>query len=132
MTVLFEEQLYHDEVVHAQSSPYQRIVVTRSARGFSLFLNGNLQFSSVDEYRYHEALVHPAMQAAEGRKRVLILGGGDGLAAREVLRYPEVESVTLVDLDPAITSLAVKYPELHELNQGSLEDARLHLLNDDA
>ncbi|MBK7857093.1 MAG: polyamine aminopropyltransferase [Archangiaceae bacterium] len=132
MTLLFEEQLYHDEVVHAQSSPYQRIVVTRSARGFSLFLNGNLQFSSVDEYRYHEALVHPVMQAARERKRVLILGGGDGLAAREVLRYPEVESVTLVDLDPAITSLATKYSELHELNHASLEDPRLHLLNDDA
>src|SRR5205814_4361448 len=73
MTLLFEEQLYHDEVVHAQSSPYQRIVVTRSARGFSLFLNGNLQFSSVDEYRFHEALVHPALQAAAERKRVLIL-----------------------------------------------------------
>src|SRR5207253_6378041 len=97
MTELFEEQLFNDEVVHAQSTPYQRIVVTRSARGFSLFLNGNLQFASVDEYRYHEALVHPAFVHALGRSRVLILGGGDGLAAREVLKYPEVESVTLVD-----------------------------------
>lgn len=132
MTLLFEEQLYHDEVVHAQSSPYQRIVVTRSARGFSLFLNGNLQFSSVDEYRYHEALVHPAMQAAISRRRVLILGGGDGLAAREVLRWKDVESVTLVDLDPAMTSLATKYSELHALNGGSLEDPRLKLVNDDA
>ena len=132
MTLLFEEQLYHDEVVHAQSSPYQRIVVTRGARGFSLFLNGNLQFSSVDEYRYHEALVHPAMQAAAERRRVLILGGGDGLAAREVLRYPGVEKVTLVDLDPAITSLATKYPELEALNSGSLKDPRLEVRNDDA
>jgi spermidine synthase len=132
MTLLFEEQLYHEEVVHAQSSPYQRIVVTRSARGFSLFLNGNLQFASVDEYRYHEALVHPVMQVANARKRVLILGGGDGLAAREVLSYPEVESVTLVDLDPAITTLGVRFAELKELNGGSLENPRLHLLNDDA
>jgi spermidine synthase len=132
MTVLFEEQLYHDEVVHAQSSPYQRIVVTRSARGFSLFLNGNLQFSSVDEYRYHEALVHPAMQAAASRKRVLILGGGDGLAAREVLSYPEVESVTLIDLDSAVTTLGTRYAELRDLNQDSLENPKLHLHNDDA
>src|SRR5439155_23273797 len=131
-TMLFEEQLYHDEVVHAQSSPYQRIVVTRSARGFSLFLNGNLQFSSVDEYRYHEALVHPAMQAAENRARVLILGGGDGLAAREVLRYRDVESITLVDLDPAMTTLGKKFGELHELNGGSLEDPRMKVINDDA
>jgi len=132
MTLLFEEQLYHDEVVHAQSSPYQRIVLTRGARGFSLFLNGNLQFSSVDEYRYHEALVHPAMQAAASRRRVLILGGGDGLAAREVLRWSDVESVTLVDLDPAITSLATQYPELHTLNAGALEHPKLRLVNDDA
>src|SRR5262249_45750045 len=132
MTVLFEEQLYHDEVVHAQSTPYQRIVITRSARGFSLFLNGNLQFSSTDEYRYHEALVHPAMQAARERKRVLILGGGDGLAAREVLSYADVESVTLVDLDAAVTTLGVRFPELKELNAASLESPKLHLHNDDA
>jgi spermidine synthase len=132
MTVLFEEQLYHDEVVHAQSTPYQRIVITRSTRGFSLFLNGNLQFSSTDEYRYHEALVHPAMQAAKERRRVLILGGGDGLAAREVLSYGDVESVTLVDLDTAVTTLGVKFPELRELNAGSLENQRLQLHNDDA
>jgi spermidine synthase len=101
LTELFEEQLYVDEVVHALSTPYQRIVITRGHRGFSLFLNGNLQFAAVDEYRYHEALVVPAMRGAKEVKRVLILGGGDGLAAREVLRFPEVESVTLVDLDPA-------------------------------
>lgn len=132
LTVMFEEQLYHDEVVHAVSTPYQRIVVTRSQRGFSLFLNGNLQFSSVDEYRYHEALVHPAMQAATERTHVLILGGGDGLAAREVLSYPDVESVTLVDLDPAMTSLAVRYGELAELNHGSLSSNKLTVINDDA
>ena len=133
MTSLFEEQLYNDEVVHAQQTPYQRIVVTRSHRGFSLFLNGNLQFSSVDEYRYHEALVHPAFQAATKRAQVLILGGGDGLAAREVLRYgDEVERVTLVDLDGAMTKLAVQSSELHELNQGSLENPKMRVINDDA
>jgi spermidine synthase len=132
MTVLFEEQLYHDEVVHAQSSPYQRIVVTRGTRGFSLFLNGNLQFAAVDEYRYHEALVHPVMQAAAQRKHVLILGGGDGLAAREVLTYPEVEDITLVDLDPAMTRLGRDFSELVELNQGALNNPRLRVINDDA
>ncbi len=133
MTSLFEEHLYNDEVVHAQSTPYQRIVVTRSHRGFSLFLNGNLQFSSVDEYRYHEALVHPAFQAAEKRENILILGGGDGLAAREVLRYgDEVKKVTLVDLDGAMTKLALGALELAELNGRSLADPRLHVINDDA
>ena len=132
LTELLEEQLYTDEVVHALSTPYQRIVLTRGHRGFSLFLNGNLQFAAVDEYRYHEALVVPAMRAAKDLKRVLILGGGDGLAAREVLRFPEVESVTLVDLDPAMTSLAVSYGELAALNGHALEDPKLHVINDDA
>ncbi len=133
MTSVFEEQLYNDEVVHAQQTPYQRIVVTRSHRGFSLFLNGNLQFSSVDEYRYHEALVHPAFQSAERRGEVLILGGGDGLAAREVLRYgDEVKRVTLVDLDGAMTKLAVQSEELAHLNELSLKSPKLRVINDDA
>ncbi len=132
MTSFFEEQLFADEVVHAQSTPYQRIVVTRSARGFSLFLNGNLQFSSIDEYRYHETLVHPAFAHARERKKVLILGGGDGLAAREVFKYPEVQSVTLVDLDPAMTKLAEHSLELKTLNASSLENEKMHVLNEDA
>ncbi|MBL8918029.1 MAG: polyamine aminopropyltransferase [Myxococcaceae bacterium] len=132
LTDLLEEQLYNDEVVHAQSTPYQRIVITRGHRGFSLFLNGNLQFAAVDEYRYHEALVVPAMRAAKEVKRVLILGGGDGLAAREVLRFPEVESITLVDLDPAMTKLAVEYDELAALNGRSLTNPKLRVINDDA
>jgi spermidine synthase len=96
-------------------------------------LNGNLQFSSVDEYRYHEALVHPAFQAATQRAHVLILGGGDGLAAREVLRYgDEVKQVTLVDLDGAMTKLALGAPELAALNGRSLADPKLRVINDDA
>lgn len=132
MTLYFEEHLYHDEVVHAQSSPYQRIVVTRGHNGFSLFLNGNLQFASIDEYRYHEALVHPAMTHAPSVKQVLILGGGDGLAAREVLRYPDVEGITLVDLDPAMTRLGTRFSELAALNQQSLGSPKVKVINDDA
>ena len=132
MTSLFEEQLYNDEVVHAQQTPYQRIVVTRSHRGFALFLNGNLQFSSVDEYRYHEGLVHPAFQAATQRGEVLILGGGDGLAAREVLRYDDVKRITLVDLDGAMTKLAAESHELAELNEHALVNPKLRVINDDA
>lgn len=133
MTSLFEEQLYNEEVVHAQQTPYQRIVVTRSHRGFSLFLNGNLQFSSVDEYRYHEGLVHPAFQRASRRENVLILGGGDGLAMREVLRYgDEVKRITLVDLDGAMTKLATSSEELAALNGHSLNDQRVKVINDDA
>jgi spermidine synthase len=132
MTSIFEEQLYNDEVVHAQSTPYQRIIVTRSHRGFSLFLNGNLQFSSVDEYRYHEALVHPVMAYAKRRSNVVVLGGGDGLAVREILKWPEVEHITLIDLDPAMTKLAQNSEELAALNQHSLLNPKVTVVNEDA
>ncbi len=132
LTALHEAQVYADEVVYTKTSPYQRIVVTRGARGFALFLNGSLQFASVDEYRYHEALVHPALTRAQRLAHVLILGGGDGLAAREVLRYGEVESVTLVDLDPAMTGLAQAYRELSTLSGGSLENPKVRVINTDA
>jgi spermidine synthase len=132
LTSLAEDNLYADEIVYARTSPYQRIVLTRSRAGFQLFLSGNLQFSSADEYRYHEALVHPALLLAGGPKRVLILGGGDGLAAREVLRYPSVERVTLVDLDPAMTQLSERFPPLGELNGGALRDPRVEVVNEDA
>ena len=97
-----------------------------------LFIDGNLQFSSVDEYRYHEALVHPAMSLARKQKRILILGGGDGLALREVLKYQSVEHVTLIDIDPEITELCATHPEIVSLNQGSLSDKRVKILNQDA
>ncbi len=136
LTTWSENRLYADEIVYAKTSPYQRIVVTRSPSGFQLFLNGNLQFASADEYRYHEALVHPAMVAATAAghapRRVLILGGGDGLAAREVLAHPSVEAVTLVDLDPAMTALARRFPPLAALNRQALSDPRLTVVNDDA
>ncbi len=133
LTTLAESALFPDAIIYAKSSSYQRIVVTRGRTGFSLFLNGNLQFNSFDEYRYHEALVHPAMISFEGEpKRILVLGGGDGLAVREILKYKSVESVTLVDLDPVITNLAKNLPILAELNKNSLKDKRVNVINADA
>ena len=132
LTTLAEDQLYADDIVYTTSSPYQRILVTNNPAGFQLFLNGNLQFSSADEYRYHEALVHPAMSSLAGPRRVLILGGGDGLALREVLKYTTVEQVTLVDLDPKMTSLAEAFPPLGELNRHAYRDPRLRVVNEDA
>ena len=106
--------------------------MTRNRAGFQLFLNGHLQFSSVDEYRYHEALVHPAFAAAPRARRVAVLGGGDGLAVREILKHPEVESVTLVDLDPAMTRLAATHPLFLALNGGSLTSPKVKVVNEDA
>jgi spermidine synthase len=132
LTTLAEDELFADEIVHARNTPYQRIVITRGRAGFQLFLNGHLQFSSADEYRYHEALVHPAMVLAGSPRRVLVLGGGDGLALREILRYWTVETVTLVDLDPAMTSLSDSFAPLAELNSHSFYDPRVRVINEDA
>lgn len=123
---------YPGQILYANSTPYQRVVLTSVAGEIELFLNGNLQFSGRDEYRYHEALVHPAMTAVGASRRVLILGGGDGLAAREVLRYPEVTSIDLVDLDPGMTRLFRDTPFLKRLNAGSLSSPRLQVTNADA
>jgi spermidine synthase len=127
-----EEGLFEGEVVYAKTTPYQRIVLTRDSHGFALRLNAHLQFSSRDEYRYHEALAHPAMLAAASPRRVLILGGGDGLALREVLRYSVVEEVTLVDLDPAMTQLSSAFSPLGELNRHAYDDPRVTVVNQDA
>lgn len=132
LTDFAEQHLYPDPIVHASSTPYQRIVVTRHHDDIRLHLNGNLQFSSKDEYRYHEALVHPGLAALPHAKSVLILGGGDGLAAREVLKYDGVESIQLVDLDPQMTRLFSQSPLLSQLNESSLRAPRLTLTNQDA
>ncbi len=133
VTSLAEDSLFVDNIIYTKTSPYQRIVVTKGKTGYSLFLNGNLQFNSFDEYRYHEALVHPAFAAfGENPKRILVLGGGDGLAVREILKYKSVEKITLVDLDPAMTSVAKNVPALGELNKKSLDDSRVEIINADA
>jgi spermidine synthase len=132
LTSLAEDGMFADEIIYARSSPYQRIVITRGRAGFQLFLNGNLQFSSTDEYRYHEALVHPAMMLAGSPRSVLVLGGGDGLALREVLKHPSVESITLVDLDPDMTRLSQRFSPLADLNQHSFDNPRVQVINQDA
>ena len=133
ITTIAEDKLYQDPVVFAATSPYQRIVVTHGhVAGYRLFLNGNLQFAERDEYRYHEALVHPAMSAQGAPRKVAILGGGDGMAAREVLRYPQVESITLVELDANMTRLFSTNESLVRLNNGSLKSPRLKVINTDA
>lgn len=132
LTTLAEDELFADDIVYSRTTHYQRIVVTKGRAGFQLFLNGNLQFSSADEYRYHEALVHPAMMLASQPRNVLVLGGGDGLALREILKYPSVESVTVVDLDPDMTKLSERFAPLAELNNNAFADSRVRVVNEDA
>jgi spermidine synthase len=132
ITSFAEDRFYQDRIVFTAASPYQRIVVTHGKQGHRLFLNGNLQFAERDEYRYHEALVHPAMAAHGAPKKVAVLGGGDGMAVREILKYPSVESVTLVELDPAMTRLFSQHATLTRLNGGALTNPKVHIVNTDA
>ncbi|MGO4304775.1 polyamine aminopropyltransferase [Cupriavidus sp. RAF12] len=127
-----ERGLFGDEIIHSETTPYQRLVITRWKDDLRLYINGNLQFSSRDEHRYHEALVHPVMQALPWARRVLVIGGGDGLALREILKYGHVEHATLVDLDPAMTTLFSRSAPLRALNHDSLTDRRVTVVNADA
>ena len=133
VTVFAEQKQYRDQIIYSRQTPFQKIVMTKWKEHHWLFLNGQEQFSSYDEDRYHEPLVHVPMLAAGSRKNVLVLGGGDGLALREILKYGDlVEAVTLVDLDPDMTRLGATHPVLTALNKGSFEDPRVTVENRDA
>lgn len=127
-----ERAAYAENIIYARSTPYQRIVLTRQQDDLRLYLNGNLQLSSRDEYRYHEALVHPALSMARSPRRVLVLGGGDGCAVREVLRHPAVETVHLVDLDREMTRLFAEHPVLQRLNGAAFASPKVTVDNADA
>ncbi|MDX1906834.1 MAG: polyamine aminopropyltransferase [Bacteroidia bacterium] len=131
ITRFFENFLYQDEIMLSRQSAYQQIVITQWNDDTRLFLDGNLQFSSKDEYRYHEPLVHIPLQLAAHTGRILILGGGDGMVAREVLKHAQVQTVDLVDLDPEITRLATSHPVLIRLNDSSMLDPRVRIVNED-
>jgi spermidine synthase len=132
MTSWTENLLYQDNIILAKQTPYQRLVVTRWHDDVRLYIDGHLQFSSVDEYRYHEPLVHLAMSGSPGARRVLILGGGDGMATREVLKYPQVERVDLVDLDAEMTRLFRERPVLAELSDRALLNPKVSIHVQDA
>lgn len=131
-SAFIEHRLYQDEIIYSETTPYQNLVLTRNDNRYRLYINGALQFDSLDEYRYHESLVHPAMIATSHHEHVLIIGGGDGLALREVLKYEDVKKITLVDLDPRMTELFTHNVLLQKLNAKAFEDSRLHVKNVDA
>lgn len=139
LTGLFSEKIvkwgdhirYKDPVVYSEQSRYQKIVLTYGDGNYWLFLNGNQQLSTYDEALYHEPLVHPIMQLKANAKRVLVLGGGDGAAVRELLKYPNTEEIVLVDLDPAVTTLAMTHPVLLNINENSLNHEKVEVINQD-
>ena len=132
ITSFLEDRLYQDEIIFSATTPYQRVVVTRNRDDVRMFINGSIQFNTRDEYRYHESLVHPAMSFAPKRENILILGGGDGMAAREVLKYSDAHSVTVVDIDQVVTELFRTNNFFAKLNGSSLKDSRVRVVNQDA
>ncbi|ALU45181.1 polyamine aminopropyltransferase [Pseudoalteromonas rubra] len=128
----WNETVFEDRIVHSEQSHYQQLIMTKNKDDLRLYLNGGLQFSAIDEYRYHESLIHLPLQRQTDTRQVLILGGGDGLAARELLKYPYIEAITLVDLDPAVAELARSNVHLKKLNQDALLNPKVRVINQDA
>lgn len=129
----WDQSLYEDRIIHSEQSRYQRIILTKDRYDVRLYLDGNLQFSSIDEYRYHEALIHvPFAVRHKELRQVLLLGAGDGLAIREILKYEEVQNITLVDLDASVVALAKANHYITELNQNSLVSPKVKIVIGDA
>jgi len=122
------QRLYADPIIAYRHTAYQEIVVTRRGNDTRLYLDGGLQFSTRDEYRYTESLVYPAL--GNGARSVLVLGGGDGLAARELLRQPGISKIVQVELDPVVIELA--RTTLRDANGGALDNPRVAVVIDDA
>ena len=126
------QRLYADPIIAYRHTAYQEIVVTRRGNDTRLYLDGGLQFSPRDEYRYTESLVYPALGGGRvgGADSVLVLGGGDGLAARELLRQPGIGKIVQVELDPAVIDIA--RTTLRDANAGALDNPRVNVVVDDA
>lgn len=127
-----EQKKYKDKVIYSSQTMYQKIVMTRWKNFYWLYINGQEQFSTFDEEKYHEPLVHPALKLSSNIENVLILGGGDGLALREVLKHESVAKVTLVDLDPQMTELSRTHPVLLDINRGAMLNPKVNIINQDA
>ena len=117
----WETTIYEDRVIFSHQSRYQKIVLTKNKEDIRLYLDGSLQFSSIDEYRYHEALAHIPLSLTSYRESVLILGGGDGLLAKQLLKYSDIQTITIVDMDEEVTKIAKEHPLLLKLNQNSFK-----------
>jgi len=132
LTSMIENRLYRNNIIYSEQTPYQKIIVTANHGRVQFYINGSIQFDSIDEHRYHESLVHPVMMTAKAHENILIIGGGDGMALREVLKYEKVNNITLVDLDPAITTLFKENPTLSKLNDNAYNNSKVTVVNQDA
>lgn len=129
---IIENKLYQHNIIYSEQTPYQKLIMTSQKGRIQFYINGAIQFDSIDEHRYHESLVHPVMLTAKAHEKILIIGGGDGMALREVLKYDDIGTVTLVDLDPAITKLFKENEILSRLNHQAYENNKVTVINQDA
>lgn len=132
ITNMVENGLYRDNIIFIEQTQYQKIVVTKHKDDVRLYIDGNCQFSTNDEYRYHEALVHIPMSEVQSHDSVLILGGGDGMALREVLKYDDVQDIELVDLDKDMIDICMANENITSINDNSLKSDKLRIYNEDA
>ncbi len=128
----WNDSLFRDTIILREQTPYQELVMTKGGEDIRLYIDRVIQWSSIDEYRYHESLTHIPMAMAPYRKKALILGGGEGLAARELLKDAEFEEIVIVDLDQRVFDLASQNAYMQEVNQGSLQDPRVKMVAEDA
>lgn len=127
-----EQKRYKDKVVYQKQTPYQRLVITQWKNDYWFYINGNQQLSTFDEWMYHEPMAHPAIKLYQNPTNILILGGGDGCLAREALKYPNIESITLVDLDPVVTEIAKTHSIFTNMNKNALNHEKVTVINGDA
>ena len=105
-----------DEILLEVQTPHQNVMIVDSELfGRELVLDGKIQSSELDEFVYHEALVHPAMIAHPDPKNIFIAGGGEGATAREVLSHKGVNAVLMVDLDSEVIEICRKYLPNHHI-----------------
>jgi spermidine synthase len=128
----WDNRSFSHRVVFNEQTPYQHLVMTKNKEEVRLYINRIIQFSSADEYRYHEALGIIPLEMAPYKKNVLVLGGGEGLLARELLKSEEVDQITIVDLDPEVFRLAKENTHLRTLNEEALYERRVHTVAQDA
>ncbi|CAA6820755.1 MAG: Spermidine synthase (EC [uncultured Sulfurovum sp.] len=132
LTSMMENKLYKNNIIYSTQTPYQKIVITANSNRVQCYINGAIQFDSIDEHRYHESLVHPVMLSTPKHENILIIGGGDGMALREVLKYDDISKITLVDLDPAMTKIFKEHETLSQLNEHAYDNPIVKVINLDA
>jgi spermidine synthase len=131
LTPWWEANQVPDPIVFANNSPHGRIVLTSGRDAYQFYVEGTMRFSSIDSYRLRETMIHPMMIAAKTHQRVLVIGGAEGLGVREILRYPDVQEVVVVEPDAILLNVAKSQPIMRFENGNAFDDKRVKVVVDD-